>query len=104
MKDLGYGKAYRYAHDDPSHFIAQEYLPDELRGTMFYEPGSMGHEKRIAERMAWWRARAEGTQEPGGGGDGDLNFPRPRLYSGRSTTHDERPADHPYLDRRPRPG
>ena len=70
MKDLGYGKAYRYAHDDPSHFIAQEYLPDELRGTRFYEPGGMGHEKRIAERMAWWRARAEGTKEPGGSGEG----------------------------------
>jgi len=37
---------------------------------MFYQPGNMGHEKRIAERMAWWRARAEGTQEPGGGGTG----------------------------------
>jgi len=70
MKDLGYGKAYRYAHDDPSHFIAQEYLPDELRGTTFYEPGSMGHEKRIAERMAWWRARAAGPKEPGEGGEG----------------------------------
>lgn len=70
MKDLGYGKAYRYAHDDPSHFIAQEYLPEELRGTTFYEPGSLGHEKRIAERMAWWRARSTGAGEPGASGEG----------------------------------
>ena len=59
MKDLGYGKAYRYAHDDPSHFVAQEYLPDELRGAAFYEPGTMGYEKRVAERLAWWRERAQ---------------------------------------------
>lgn len=64
MKELGYGRQYQYAHDDPSHFIPQEYLPDELRGTTFYEPGSMGYEKRIAERMAWWRARAAGGNPP----------------------------------------
>jgi putative ATPase len=61
MKDLGYGREYRYAHDDPSHFTPQEYLPDELKGTVFYEPGSLGFEKRIAERMAWWAARAQST-------------------------------------------
>jgi len=61
---------YEVGRDDGIHFIAQEYLPDELRGTTFYAPGNLGHEKRIAERMAWWRARAEGTKEPGGSGEG----------------------------------
>ena len=54
MKDLGYGAGYRYAHDAPTAYLSQEYLPDALVGEAFYEPGPMGLEKRIAERMAWW--------------------------------------------------
>jgi putative ATPase len=61
MKDLGYGREYRYAHDDPSHFIPQDYLPSELAGRAFYTPGAMGFEKRIAERMAWWAGRVPGS-------------------------------------------
>jgi putative ATPase len=64
MKELGYGRDYRYAHDDPSHFIPQRHLPDELGDARFYEPGAFGFEKRIAERMAWWAAR---MAEAGGG-------------------------------------
>ena len=61
MKGLGYGKGYRYAHDSPDAYLAQEYLPDELRGKAFYTPGGFGYEKRVAERMAWWeRKRREG--------------------------------------------
>jgi len=69
MKDLGYGKDYRYAFDDVEHFIAQEYLPDALSGTRFYEPSEFGHEKRITERLAWWRRRQGGAAagEEGGG-------------------------------------
>ena len=71
MKELGYGKAYRYAHDDPSHFVAQEYLPDELRGTHVLPAGQPWATRSGSPNgMAWWRARAEGTQEPGAGGDG----------------------------------
>jgi len=70
MKDLGYGREYQYAHDDPSHYIPQQYLPDELVGERFYEPGQFGFEKRIAERMAWWAERAgrPNPAEPGEGG------------------------------------
>ena len=70
MKDLGYGREYQYAHDDPSHYIPQRYLPDELVGERFYEPGQFGFEKRIAERMAWWAERAgrPNPAEPGEGG------------------------------------
>ena len=57
MKELGYGKGYKYAHDSPDAYLPQEYLPDELRGKRFFEPGSFGFEKRIAERMAWWAAK-----------------------------------------------
>ena len=59
MKEIGYGKGYRYAHDAPSAYLSQEYLPAGLEGERFYEPGPMGLEKRIAERMAWWAAQSK---------------------------------------------
>jgi putative ATPase len=56
MKQLGYGKAYRYAHDEPEAYAAGEtYLPDMLVGTQFYHPTSRGLEGKIAERMAYFR-------------------------------------------------
>jgi putative ATPase len=66
MKQLGYGKGYRYAHDSPEGYLPQEYLPDELRGTAFYTPGGFGYEKRVAERMEWWERKkreAAGEEE-----------------------------------------
>jgi putative ATPase len=57
MKALGYGRSYQYPHDDPSGFVAQAYLPEELARQEFYRPGDRGFERRIAERMAWWRQR-----------------------------------------------
>ncbi|HEX6574267.1 MAG TPA: replication-associated recombination protein A, partial [Gemmatimonadaceae bacterium] len=54
MKELGYHEGYQYAHDVPEAYIPQEYLPDKLRGTVFYEPGPFGFERDIAKRMAWW--------------------------------------------------
>jgi putative ATPase len=75
MKELGYHAGYRYAHDDPAAYLPQEYLPDEVAGAVFYEPGPFGHEKRIAERLEWWAklrrgddAAAGDTSEPGGTG------------------------------------
>ncbi len=46
---LGSGKGYKYPHDFPGHYIEQQYLPDELLGTRFYEPSEMGAEKKIKE-------------------------------------------------------
>jgi putative ATPase len=67
MKQLGYGKGYRYAHDSPEGYLPQEYLPDELRGTMLYRPGPFGYEKKVAERLEWWERRK--AEESGEGGD-----------------------------------
>jgi putative ATPase len=47
MKDLGYGKGYLYAHDFKDQFTEQEFLPDEISGTKFYEPGENPKEKNI---------------------------------------------------------
>jgi putative ATPase len=54
MKELGYNSGYQYAHDSPDAYIPQEYLPESLRGSRFYEPGPFGFEKEIAKRLAWW--------------------------------------------------
>ncbi|HEX6133177.1 MAG TPA: replication-associated recombination protein A [Longimicrobiales bacterium] len=64
MKDLGYHEGYRYAHDYEGAFVPQEYLPDELRGTRFYEPGSLGFEKDVRKRIEYWdRLRREAGGE-----------------------------------------
>ena len=49
-KKLGRSTGYRYAHDYPHHYVRQQYLPDEILGTRFYEPGDNGKEKEI---KAW---------------------------------------------------
>ncbi len=54
MRDLGYHEGYQYAHAVPEAYIPQEYLPEELRGSIFYEPGPFGFEKEVAKRLAWW--------------------------------------------------
>jgi putative ATPase len=54
MKDLGYHEGYRYAHDYEGGFVPQEHLPDELRGTRFYEPGTLGFEKDVRKRIEYW--------------------------------------------------
>lgn len=54
MQDLNYGKNYQYAHDNPDGYIAQEYLPDNLKDRQYYHPTNRGYEKHITELMAWW--------------------------------------------------
>jgi len=57
MKELGYGKEYRYAHDEPGAYAAGEtYLPDELSGTRFYHPVERGLEIKIAEKLRQLKA------------------------------------------------
>ena len=51
MKDLGYSKDYKYAHDFEGNFTDQEFLPDGLSGTVFYEPGNNPRENEIRTRM-----------------------------------------------------
>jgi putative ATPase len=53
MKNLGYGKGYRYPHDYDQGIVSQGYLPDALTGKRFYAPKGSGYEKSIKERMEW---------------------------------------------------
>ncbi len=55
MKDLGYGKGYKYAHDFPEAYVPQAYLPEQLSGQIFYIPTDRGYEKIIKERIEKWR-------------------------------------------------
>lgn len=52
MKDLGYGEAYKYAHDYADNFAPMEFLPEELSGTTFYTPGQNPREKALADFIA----------------------------------------------------
>jgi len=57
MKELDYGKDYKYAHDYDGAYVPQEYLPDKLQGQKFYYPKESGYEKTIKERMAFWQQK-----------------------------------------------
>ncbi len=63
---LGHGEGYRYPHNFAGHWVPQQYLPDRLRGKRFYEPGDLGHEKAIKERLATWQEteQEEGHESP----------------------------------------
>ena len=50
-KSLGHGDGYLYAHDQPHHVAAQQYLPDDLDGTQYYEPTENGHEAMLTKRL-----------------------------------------------------
>jgi putative ATPase len=51
LRELGYGKGYRYPHDAPGHFVREQYLPDEIRDSEFYKPSDQGAERELAERQ-----------------------------------------------------
>ncbi|MBN2398416.1 MAG: replication-associated recombination protein A [Deltaproteobacteria bacterium] len=67
MKDLGYGKGYKYAHNFPDAHAPQEYLPEKLQGRAYYAPTSRGYEKVIRDRLEKWykmrRAFRQGERE-----------------------------------------
>jgi putative ATPase len=64
MKDIGYGKGYRYDHQEEDAFSGDDYWPEEMSAQTFYEPSPRGFEAKIAERLAYWeslrREREEG--------------------------------------------
>jgi putative ATPase len=82
MKQMGYGQGYKYPHDFEGNYVAENYLPTELRGARFYEPSESGYEKELKARLQRWRQEAglpveearvsdeTGTNEPPEGGGG----------------------------------
>jgi putative ATPase len=57
MKELDYGKDYKYAHDYADAYVPQEYLPEKIQGQIFYQPKEAGFEKTIKERINAWRQK-----------------------------------------------
>ncbi len=58
-KGLGHGEGYLYPHAFRDHYVAEQYLPDAMQGVYFYNPGTLGYEKTVAERLAYFRQRDE---------------------------------------------
>lgn len=60
MKDLGYGKEYKYAHDYQNNFVEEEFLPDSIKGTSFYKPGNNQRENALKEFLQnRWKSKYE---------------------------------------------
>ena len=58
MKDIGYGKGYKYAHNFEGHFVEQQNLPESMKNKRYYLPSDQGFEKTIMARLkAWWGER-----------------------------------------------
>jgi putative ATPase len=65
MKDMGYGKDYKYAHDYPGHIVEQDHLPGSLKGRQFYSPGTLGYEKQVLDRLkTWWQKKGKEAEGP----------------------------------------
>ena len=56
-KGLGHGQGYKYPHAYREHYVPQQYLPGAMQGTYFYDPGEIGYERRIKERLERQRER-----------------------------------------------
>lgn len=63
MKGLGYGKGYRYDHDEPDGFSAMNCFPDSVGRPQLYTPKEIGFERDIAKRVAYWNRRREQGSE-----------------------------------------
>jgi putative ATPase len=58
MKELGYGQAYQYSHNGEGNFAYQEFMPEALSGTRYYDPGDNPAEAKIRERLrGWWQEK-----------------------------------------------
>lgn len=70
-KTLGHGMGYKYPHDFENHFVVQQYLPDGVRDQIYYKPGALGYESKIAERLKIWREQMGKTERKGEVNHGD---------------------------------
>ncbi len=66
MKSMGYGGGYKYPHNFEGHYVPEDYLPEALKARRFYQPGSQGLERELAQRYeAFQRTLAQRGREPG---------------------------------------
>ena len=55
MKDMGYGKNYKYAHSFEGNIVKQSHLPEAIKDKKYYSPTENGYEKTISERIKHWK-------------------------------------------------
>ena len=67
MKDLGYGKNYKYAHNYKDAFVVQDYLPEDLKDRLFYTPTAHGYEKIVKQRLDKWRSQKKRSKQNSNG-------------------------------------
>ena len=66
MRQMGYGKDYKYSHDYEGHFADQDFLPSSLKGRRYYQPSEEGSEEEIGRRLeSWWGKPGEGPDNNG---------------------------------------
>ena len=63
MRNVGYGKGYKYAHDFPGHFVPQQNLPDSLKGKRYYHPSDQGLEREIDNRLKRWHGYGKSDKQ-----------------------------------------
>jgi putative ATPase len=65
MKDIGYGKEYKYVHDERDAFVLESYLPEDLENVIFYRPSAFGKENRVKDKLEtlWKRKYEDRTDE-----------------------------------------
>lgn len=87
MKQWGNHEGYRYAHDWPQAIAPQEYMPEELRGTQYYDPSDRGYEREVSRRLKVVRAilHSQGSQGSQGSQDSRDSQTGPVAGSGSGT-------------------
>jgi putative ATPase len=63
MREVGYGKGYKYAHNFPGHFVEQQNLPDSLKGRRYFHPSDQGFEKEIDKRLKKWHGYGKSDRQ-----------------------------------------
>jgi len=65
MKEMNYGKGYKYAHDYEEGFVEQDFLPEKLKNRIFYKPKNIGKEKKLKERLdrLWGKRNSENKKK-----------------------------------------
>ncbi len=63
MKNMGYGRGYKYPHNFDGNYVAERYLPDRLNDRIYYQPSDQGHEAEIRQRLDAWRTPNVGVED-----------------------------------------
>ncbi|MCK4694320.1 MAG: replication-associated recombination protein A, partial [Candidatus Cloacimonetes bacterium] len=63
MKDLDYGKDYKYDHQYENAYSYQKYFPDKMKEKIYYVPSKFGFEKKIKKRLDWWKKLRKENEE-----------------------------------------